>query len=303
MKNAKLANNTVRLFNTAEALIVTIAVFVLVSIATIVVHAYDYTNACDVNKDGVIDVSDGVLYSRFVTRDPELIVDKYIFSDCNGDGEQTIADVVFILQVIAKMEPLPVTTTVTSETTTTPPIPWIPADTTTTTTASAYEGDAYTFFTETITIDFQKKDGKPVYAYSDESGVWFFTITGEGSQYEMLMDPTKIQSVDKWMPTDEELSTYEAKFESVPSFADPAPELSAFHIPGRIRAYELKSWDKIDAAMIDEAMRYVMSGKSTGETKIAKLDYVQDQKVDTLDIVIMVRYYAINLANIGETTG
>lgn len=93
------------------------AALALISLTTITAHAREYTKVCDVNRDEVIDVSDGVLYSRYVMNDQNLVVDKYCFEDCNGDGEKSLADVVFILQFIARVESTESTDEVESTTT------------------------------------------------------------------------------------------------------------------------------------------------------------------------------------------
>lgn len=93
----------------------TALILFLISLTTITAHANSYTEVCDVNRDEIVDVSDGVLYCRYVMKDPELAVEKFDFNDCNGDGELSLADVVFILQVISGIESEQVTTTTTTD--------------------------------------------------------------------------------------------------------------------------------------------------------------------------------------------
>lgn len=286
----------------------------MISITTVAAKSYE---KCDINKDGTVDVSDAVLYLRYVSKDETLSL-QYVPVDVTGDGETSIADVVYISLIIAKYDPddppqkydyrtmttettteTTETTTETTETTTTmstPPIPWLPTSQKTTTTVTQYAGDSDTFFTEVI-ADFPKKDDLPVYAYKDSDGtVWFFTISGD-AQYRLLLDPTKIEKVNRWTPTEEELSQYVEKFGNIPDFEDDYPPKTAFKVPNssKIRAYDLVDWDKIDASLIEGAVKYLMSGKSTGETKIATMDFNQNTKVDTSDVVIMIRYYVINI--------
>lgn len=307
----KLFKYEARFFNAAKAQIVFVATFFIIAMLAITTVAAKSYEKCDINKDGTVDVSDAVLYLRAVTGDSTLS-SQYVPIDVTGDGETSIADVVYINLIIAKYDPddppqkydyrtmTTETTTETTETTTTmstPPIPWLPTSEKTTTTVTQYAGDSDTFFTEVI-ADFPKKDDLPVYAYKDSDGtVWFFTISGNASQYQLLLDPTKIESVDRWKPEEDELAHYIGKFGNIPAFTDTYPEKTAFKVPNssKIRAYDLVDWDKIDASLIEGAVKYLMSGKSTGETKIATMDFNQNTKVDTSDVVIMIRYYVINI--------
>lgn len=310
----KLYNYKARFFNAAKAQIVFIATFIIMAMITITTVAAKSYEKCDVNKDGTVDVSDAVLYLRYVSKDETLSL-QYVPVDVTGDGETSIADVVYISLIIAKYDPdnppqqydyRTMTTETTTETTstettttmTTPAIPWLHTSEKTTTTVTQYAGDSDTFFTESVIIDFPKKDDRPVYAYKDTDGtVWFFTISGNASQYQLILDSTKIEKVDRWNPTEEELAQYSEKVGNIPDFTDSFPEKTAFKVPNssRIRAYELVDWDKIDASLIDGTVKYLMSGKSTGETKIATMDFNQNTQVDTSDVVILIRYYVINI--------
>lgn len=283
---------------TTRAVLMTVILAVVAAFAVVTAYAYDKTK-CDVNHDGVIDVSDGVLLFRYVQGDAEVMKKlPESPSDLNGDGEVTVADVVYVMLIIAKYDPdnppaeyTYVETTTTVETTA-PEIPWINTETTTTTaTTNSESGSAAdTFFTESVVPLFPMRDGKPVYAYTEDVEVTFFTLDGDASQLSLLLNPGQ-GVISRWTPNDAEL----AEYGKLPNYSDAMPPVAAFKASGKIRAYELAPWSDITSDMIAEAIQAIVDGKETNERKVAFFDYNQNTKVDAEDIAIMVRYYAIRV--------
>ena len=68
-------------------------------------HAYGLKVAGDVNCDGVVDVTDSVLLSRFVNEDKDafLTAQGKINADVDNDGSITMEDTTALLQIIAKL--------------------------------------------------------------------------------------------------------------------------------------------------------------------------------------------------------
>lgn len=301
-------NNTLRFSNTAKAQIAILCCLLmamLIAITTVTAHAYN-KEACDITKNGVVDVADAVIYLRYVTEDETLDTSKYQAYDLNGDSVCNISDVIYIMRVLAGYDAdasettstvttTTVTTTETTETTTKRSIPW--KHTTSETTTTTYGGSADTFFTEVVAIQMPQKEDKPVYAYKDNAGtVWFFTINGDDSQYQLLVDPKKITKVDRWEPTTEELEGYLEKFAKVPDFSDPMPEKEDFILPGaRVCLYDLTPWSNITPELFGRCIRYLMRNGKNGLNQVTAYDYDQNAVINPEDAVIMIRYYAIHL--------